>query len=224
MGFFFLVWASCGKNSCGPFERIDHRADVPFTISPIQDVFSIGDTITVSMHLDSYYSETTGEYYDIEAQDFSGFDLRILDLEKRREEYVKVQNALLDFDYWGDSITVFRYSTGSASLLFRWAYNKDTKEASTQIKLISKKPSTYLLLIEWVGFGEELKIDWEPGCREVYRLYSPINDSPAERNVHIIAGDTTWMKNIFGEAGYRQFGKGEGILALEKFYYFTVGE
>jgi hypothetical protein len=187
-------------------------------------VYSIGDTLTVSMHLESYYSETTGEYYDIEAQDFSGFDLIILDLEKRQEEYVAVQNGLLDFNSVGDSITVFRYSDGSASLLFRWAYNKDTKSASTQIKLIPKKPSTYLLLIEWVGFGEELKIDWEPGCREVYRLYTPINDSPAERNVHIIAGDTTWMKNIFGEVGYRQFGKGEGILALENAYYFKVEE
>jgi hypothetical protein len=197
---------------------------VPFAITPIQDKYSIGDTITVSMHLDSYFSETTREYYDIESQDFSGFELRVLDLEKRREEYVAVDNALLDFDCEGDSITLFPYSTGSVGLFFNWAYDKSTKEASTKIQLIPKMSSTYLCIISWVLIREEVKIDWEPVCKEVYRMNTTINSSPAERNVHIIAGDTTWMKNIFSEIRYKQAGKEEGVLELEEFYYFSVKE
>ena len=146
LSLLFMVFAISTLSSC---DKDCDRPDVgiyefvlPFELSPAQDVFHIGDTITISCFLENpiYERKTKNEY---QLDDFKFYlttsiydmDTSIIDF-----KYFEHFELLIDNNYWHN---IFRFSNGESDLLSQFIF-KDN-EYSINYKLIPKKKGHFLL-------------------------------------------------------------------------------
>ncbi len=218
----FFIFA-CDEEPCEYLETITHEVNVPFSIVPTQKTHAVGDTLSIEIFMEDYYSETTNKHYPIRPGDKIFFAIQLSDLEIRREEYVEADIAALDFDIIGDRIEEYSNLTSRVFYTYPWKYDFDLEAVQHELKLAPHKASTYRLNIYYwkKDFPEDIK--WEPSCRSNNLLISPqINSSPTERNIDIIANDTNWLENIYGP-DFSPSSK-DSLLNQENQYIFIVEE
>lgn len=216
--FFGIIFSSCEEKPCEEFEVLPHTVKMPLSIIPMQKSYAIGDTILIDLSLESFYSETTKKHYPVRSGDKITYHIRIIDLEKRREDMTTGEFGLLDFEVIAEREEVLYMGTSK----FTANYDFETEVLMSQIRLIPKERSTYMLKISRMRSDFSQEIEWESECRESASFYVKINASPANRNIDIIEGDTSWVENIYGpEFNENSY---DSLLNREDQYFFVVEE
>jgi hypothetical protein len=218
IAFFGIFFSSCEEKPRGTLEFINHTVNIPLSISPTQKTYKLGDTIFITLIIENFYSEDTKKQYPIRPGDKIEYPLRIIDLEKRREGVSTGEYGLRDFE-----VIAEREETDFGGIsIFTANYDFEMDVLSSQVKLIPTEASTYMLKILRLRGNFSQKIDWEPDCEETASFYSKINNSPAERNIDIVADDTSLVENIYGLDFYEY--SYDFLLNREYQYFFVVEE
>lgn len=138
--FLSLILSACIKEKCrlvgGTYEF-----EVPATLTPSQDTFRVGDTITItSSFSDMVYERKTDTWYKLENfKFFPGTELKRIDV-------TPVEEGLLSFEILIDTsigyhVTVF--SEGTIALIGEYKYHQN--EYSLKFQLIAKEPGLFYM-------------------------------------------------------------------------------
>jgi len=127
---------NCDRISSGSYEFI-----MPFTLTPAQETYHIGDTITISSTVNNpIYERKTGNSYMLD--DFK-FYLRskIYYLDTLKNDYSNFYRFELLLDSTHE-MSVYTYSTNSNSILGQYTYQNN--QYTYEFKLVAKEKGSYL--------------------------------------------------------------------------------
>ena len=142
IGFALLI-LSCGNKdkNCDHISGSSYEFVMPFTLSPAQEVFHIGDTITISSFVKNpIYERITGNSYTLD--DFKFYLVSYLYyMDTLINDYSDFNRfeVLLDSSY---EQSIFTYSDGDNSILGQYTYKNN--QYSYEFKLVAKEKGSYL--------------------------------------------------------------------------------
>ena len=145
--YILLIWIiffsteSCIKEEC-KINGGEYMFIMPFTLTPAQKNYHIGDTIVISSNVSNpVYERVTKNYYTLE-----DFKFYLITSMYYMDTLINDYSDFNRFDLLIDStfdMSIFTYSDGSSTLLGQ--YNYRNSQYSYEFKLIAKEKGRYLL-------------------------------------------------------------------------------
>jgi hypothetical protein len=201
------------------------QIEVPFQVSPQKPVYHIGDTITLSLFMDEFYSISTNESLPIEENLIKDYLFQFHDSTIKPQD---VTPTIDGFEYVLDSNSrkiYYNSSPGRSDVLFYGNYDSNEKTISYTAKFIPEVMGFYILGVGWARSSRNQNLtDLTDDCgKEYYTLESILNQGKkSTRNVQLVENDTTLLrKTLAGTASELTI---DSILNLPYFYYFYVEE
>ena len=225
---FSIFLISC--NTCDSFcldggNDTTLQIQVPFKVSPQKEVYRIGDTITLSLFMDEYYSISTNESIPIKENLIKNYKFSFLDT----VGYRQASHPLFSIDSFNFIIDTnarkFYSSTGESNILFKGIFDKNSETIQFTAKFIPRSTGFYVLQIAWgPSITSTTLIDLTDDCgKEYYTLESIINQGDrSTRNVHLVENDSTLLRQSLD--GFLSDLTIDSILNIPYNYYFYVEE
>jgi len=175
-----ILLSSCGRNCSVPGSYV---FEIPIILSPAQEIYQIGDTITItSFFSDEVYERRTKTHYNL-------IDFEFYPKMQMREISDTIANeaALLDFEVLISSEYDFQqYTYGSGSVNYRGEYKYENGNYDLSYKIIPKNEGLfYFSFILSLATIDEYQ-DFEGKCSgEGSSARAELNDS-ADNNIHLL--------------------------------------
>lgn len=177
-----MIFASCTKKECQIDGSVYHF-EIPVTLSPAQDTFRIGDTISiVSTFSDEVYERQTDRKYKLVNFDFfpetSIYKIDTVGtLSSFSKFYVIVSRT---YNY-----KLFNYSSGSETLVVEYNYNNGIYDL--KYKIIPQQTGLYLLRHGSSIFGLGDTQEFDGKCTNLKsEVYVNMNEG-VDNNVEMLA-------------------------------------
>jgi len=192
--FGLFVFGSCIKrdNQCnfgGDYEFI-----LPFNLKPVQEVFHLGDTITISSNFNNpIYDRTTNEYYNLNDFEFymsSSFfymDTSIIDY--KNLDYF---DLIIDSSFWH---TVFKYNNGTSDLGFQYHFKNNSYDF--KIKLIPKKTGNFFIIFTSNVWLQDPKQNFQRKCPNKTSTAYIYTNNRQDNNAHLLKESLNDYYQIF---------------------------
>jgi hypothetical protein len=197
-----LFLQACISEKC---QIPNHQFEIPATLSPANDTFNIGDTITISsIFSNPVYDKNTNEYYTLENFKFYP-ETRIYKIDTVREA-----NNLSEFDFIINpkyNYYLFNYSSGNSSLIGHYTYANNTY--SLEYQIIPKVRGLYALnhSSAIIALGENQ--EFEGKCGNVSSDVDVTLNEGADNNVDfLLESPDVIFQNIWAkqDAQFHRFG------------------
>lgn len=228
--YYPLLFLLIGIQACDP-DCLDGGNDttiqieVPFEVSPQKEVYQIGDTITLSLFMEEYYSLSTKESIHIKENLIKNYIFSFYDSAGYKHP-PDLYSGIDSFNYLLDSNSIkFYSSTGKSGILFIGNLDSKVATISYTAKIIPIFTGFYILNVAWAPSSRSTNlIDLTDDCgKEYYTLESMINDGKKDlRNTHLVENDTMLLRQTLD--GFLSDLSIDSILNIPHFYYFYVEE
>ncbi len=181
---FLLTFSSCIKEkNCDRISGGRYEFVLPFSLSPAQETYHIGDTITISSTVNNpVYERETGKSYFLD--DFKFYLVSYLYyMDTLINDYSDFNRfeVLLDSSY---KQNIFTYSDGNNSILAQ--YNYKNNQYSYEFKLVAKEKGSYLFTT-----GSDISYDgknqfFEGKCSNISNDAKSYMNGRSDNNSHLL--------------------------------------
>ena len=221
-----IIFVVITISSCNPIclERQDvlYYLDVPYSIVPHKDNYTLGDTLRLSLLLNEYYSNTTEEYLPINENLLLDLNFTFYDTMGYMRDYQKI-GTVDSFELILDTNAIIHHSSqGSSAVILMANAQREVNKISSKVSIIPKSKGLYALHIYRIVISEDqFYAEVKKDCgNEKYDLDISINKNEDNgQNTHLIQNDTS-LYHKFGHL--HQNTPMEEMLERENIFYFSV--
>jgi len=192
--FILFAFESCIKsddqcNFGGSYEFI-----LPFNLKPVQEVFHLGDTITISSNFNNpIYDRTTNDSYNLNNFKFymssSIFYMDTSIIDYKNMDYF---DLIIDSNYWH---TVFKYNDGTSDLGFQYNFNNNSYDF--KIKLIPRKTGNFFIFFSSSIWLQGPKQDFQKKCPNKTSRAVVYTNGRQDNNAHLLLESLNDYYQIF---------------------------
>ncbi len=180
---FLLALSSCIKEeNCNRTSGGSYEFVLPFSLSPAQETYHIGDTITISSTVNNLvYERKTGNSYYLD--DFKFYIINQIWLMDTIDNYKNYDffKLIIDSSYYSN---IFHFSNGTSDLQFQYNYISNCYTIS--FKIIPQKKGHFLMTlwsdIEYIAGDQE----FEGKCKNTKDHAVIYLNKRQDNNIHLI--------------------------------------